>query len=118
MNYTSSEALKQVLARRDRLRRKREQRRLGWFSLGMSAVLLVLALTVSSAPAPVRDDSGAAAMGSFLLEEKAGGIFALLVLAFLFGVLITLFCLRKKPNHESSETTEDPQQNENGGKQP
>jgi len=117
MNYTSSEALEQVLERRDRLQRKREHRRLGWFSLGLCVVLLVLTLTVSSIPVTGHDGSGTATMGSFLLEEKAGGIFAVVVLAFLFGVLITLLCIRKRKTPEKAEKTMDSQYVENGGNQ-
>ena len=116
MNFTSSEALEQVLDRRDRLRRNRNRRRLGWFSVGMCAVLLVLTLTVASTPLTGQSDPDADAMGSFLLEARTGGIFAAVVLAFLLGVLITLFCIRKKRNQREDHT--ESKKEENGGKQP
>lgn len=118
MNYTSSEALKQVLDRRDRLRKKRNRKRLGWFSACMCAVLLVLTLTVASAPLTGQSDPGADAMGSFLLEPRTGGFFAAVVLAFLLGVLITLFAIRKKQSKDSKNVPNDTRNEQNGGKQP
>lgn len=89
---------------------------IGWSGEWVEDVL-VLTLTVSSLPVTGHDGSGTATMGSFLLEEKAGGIFAVVVLAFLFGVLITLLCIRKRKTPEKAEKTMDSQYVENGGNQ-
>lgn len=118
MKYTSSEALKNVLERRDKLKKARAQRRLGWFSLGLCAVLLVLTLAISSMPLPVQQTSGAGAMGSFLLEARTGGILAAVVLAFLLGVLITLLLIRGRKHNAEQPHPQASQQHENGGKQP
>ena len=115
MKYTSSEAMKEVLSRRDQVRRKREQRRLAWCSASLFTLLLVLTLTAASMPIPTLDASNSSAMGSFLLEAKTGGIIAAVVLAFLLGVLITLLCIRKK---RDNQRTKEMQHNENGGTQP
>lgn len=117
MSYSSSKALEQVLKRRDRLRKKREKRRLVCFSLSLCAILLVLTLTVSSTPVEIRNGAESAAMGSFLLEARTGGIFAALVLAFLLGVLITLLCIRKKTNSGTTDENRHSQNEKNGGKQ-
>ena len=116
MKYTSSEALKKVLERRDRLQRKREQRRLGLFSLGLCAVLLVLTLAISSMPLPTREASCGGTMGSFLLEARTGGVLAAVVLAFLLGMLVTLSLLRGRKSKGRTQHPQADQQHENGGK--
>ncbi len=118
MKYTSSEALTQVLVRRDRLRKKRDQRQLSLLSLSLFAVLLVLSLTVTSAPLPPQEGGDGAVMGSFLLEARTGGFVAAVVLAFLLGVLITLLCIRKHQQKGNKIDPQDPKHNENGGIQP
>ena len=107
-----------LLARREALRKKRERRRLGWYSLGVCAILLVLTLTVASMPLTAQDGSGAESMGSFMLEAKTGGILAAVVLAFLLGVVITLLCIRQKRNNAQKDSRKESQTVENGGKQP
>lgn len=116
MRYTSSEAMEQIMERRNRLRKRREQRRLGWISVSLCAVVLVLTLAVSSAPVSPREGAGTAAMGSFLLDAGTGGIIASVVLAFLLGVLITLLCIRNRASRENRENFKDSQNVKNGGK--
>ncbi len=116
MRYTLPESVEKVLARRERVRRRRERRRLSLFSLGLCSVLLLLTLRLASGPPTVPDSNGASAMGSFLLRADIGGFIAAVALAFLLGVLVTLFCARKK----SGSTPEKPNQQRNhktdGGK--
>ena len=126
MRYNTSESLDQVLSRRDRLRKKREQRRLTFFSLGVCAILLVLTLTATLRSGAVigPQGEGAASMGSFLLEGNTGGFVAGIVLALLVGVLITLLCIRQKQAKANArqsaekEPKQEPRQEENGGNEP
>ena len=116
MNYTTSESLEQVLSRREQLKKKRDRRRLGWYSLSVCAILLVLTLTVASMPLTAQDAPGAESMGSFMLEAKTGGIVAAVVLAFLLGVIITLLCIRQKRNKPQKESPLPSQNDKNGGR--
>ena len=118
MKYTASESLKQVLDRRDQLKRKREQKRLVWCSLSLCVLLVVLTLSVTSTPLAVQNGGNETAMGSFLLEAQTGGIIAAVVLAFLLGVLITLLCIRKNRHREQTDVPKDPKRHENGGNRP
>ncbi len=98
MLYTVPESMKEIQARTERVRRKRERKRLGFFSLGVCVLLLVLTLSLATTPLTPPDGSGASVMGSFLLEAKTGGIVAAITLAFLLGVLITLLFIRGRRN--------------------
>lgn len=118
MNYTTSEALDEVLARRDRLRKKRERRRTAWYGLCVCAIIFALTLTVTSLPMNGEDASGAEVMGSFLLEAKTGGILTALILAFAVGVLAALLWFRKKKSKKTSESPRTTQHDENGGTKP
>ena len=115
MKYTASESLRQVLSRRDQLKRKRERRRLALCSLSLCVLLVVLTLSVASTPIAAQSGGNEAAMGSFLLEAQTGGIIAAVVLAFLLGVLITLLCIRKNRTREHTDVPHDAERHENGG---
>lgn len=117
MNYTPNEALNEVLARRDRVRRKRERRRLTWYSVSVCAILVVLTMTVTSLPTVGQNVTGEEAMGSFLLEAKTGGILAALVLAFGLGIVVALLWIKKKRSSTSEEHPQKSQEDENGGEQ-
>ena len=98
MKYTASESLKQVLDRRNQLKRKRERRRLALCSLSVCVLLVVLTLSVTSTPLVTQSGGNEAAMGSFLL-----------------GVLITLLCIRKNRTREQTDVPEAAERHENGG---
>ena len=115
MKYTASESMKQVLDRRNQLKRKRERRRLALCSLSVCVLLVVLTLSVTSTPLVTQSGGNEAAMGSFLLEAQTGGIIAAVVLAFLLGVLITLLCIRKNRTREQTDVPEAAERHENGG---
>ena len=120
MKYTAKESLQEVLDRSERVKQERECRRLGFFSLGVCALLLTLTLALASVPDLPQSDSGSA-MGSFLLKAQTGGIVAAVVLAFTLGVLVTLLLIRRKKlestkNPESQAHT-DNSQPKNGGTQ-
>ena len=119
MKYTTSEAVNEVLVRRDQVRRKRERRRLTWYGVSVCAILIVLTLTVTSLPMIAQTPSGMEDMGSFLLEAKTGGILAALILAFVLGVLAVLIIIRRKrgfPKPDAKDgSPEASKNNENGG---
>ena len=131
LKYTNTEAMNEVLARRDQLRRKRERRRTVGYSLSVCMILVVLTLTSLRYGAGVgahgsgAEQSGAEAMGSFLLEAKTGGILAALILTFVLGILSALLFIRRRkvfPKSEESKETPEAvnhpeayQNTENGG---
>ena len=124
LKYSNSEAMSEVLARRDQVRRKRERRRTVWYGVSVCAILVALTLTslrtgVGPNGGIGEGQPGAEAMGSFLLEAKSGGILAALILAFVLGTLAALIIIRRKqgfqkpdPKNESPEASKN---NENGG---
>ena len=119
LKYSNSEALNEVLARRDLVRRKRERRRTVWYGVSVCAILVALTLTAASLPTGAQSPSGMENMGSFLLEAKSGGILAALILAFVLGVLgVLLFLRRRKPFRKPEAPKEPPEESknhENGG---
>lgn len=132
LKYSTSDALNEVLTRRNHVRRKREKRRLAWYCGSVCAILLVLTFTGlwsnaggGSYGGGGEGQSGAEHMGSFLLEAKTGGILAALILAFILGILAALLFIRRRkvfPKSEESKETpeavnhpEASQNTENGG---
>ena len=111
MRYTVPAAMKEIQIRRERVRRKRELRRLGFFSLSACVILLLLTIRLAAAPLPQPDASNASVMGSFLLPAESGGIVAAIALALLVAALLILFCIRKKRG-----TPEEPKQEQNHDK--
>lgn len=109
LKYTASEAMNEVLARRDQVRRKRERRRTALYGACVCAILVVLTLTglgakVSSGP---NGGAGAEAMGSFLLEARTGGLLAVLILTAVLIVLAALLFLRHRRNREPNDDRTD-----------
>ena len=119
LKYSNSEAMSEVLARRDQVRRKRERRRTVWYGVSVCAILVALTLTVTSRPTGAQSPSGMEDMGSFLLEAKSGGILAALILAFVLGTLAVLIIIRRKQGFQKpdpkNEFPEASKNNENGG---
>lgn len=116
MLYTVPESLEKIQARTELVRRKRERKRLGFLSLGVCALLLILTLSLATAPLTPPDGSETSAMGSFLLEAKNGGIFAAIILAFFLGVLITLLFIRKRRIEPPESPVQKSEENTDGGK--
>ena len=117
MQYTTNESLQQVLERSERVRRKRERRRLTVYSLSVCAILLTLTLALSSAPLALPDGDAGSALGSFLLKPETGGIIAAIVLAFALGILVTLFCIRQKRTNNERSPGNSHNEDEGGRKQ-
>jgi ABC-type Fe3+ transport system permease subunit len=125
LKYSTSEAMNEILTRRDRIRRKRERRRTAWYSACVCVVLVMLTLTGLGAGAAVspsgtgEGQSGLETMGSFLLETRTGGILAALILAFALGILAALIIIRRKQGFQKpdpkNEFPEASKNNENGG---
>ena len=112
MKYSTSEAMSEVLARRDLVRRKRERRRTVWYGVSVCAILIVLTLTslrtgVGPNGGMGGGQPGAEAMGSFLLEAKSGGILAALILTFVLGVLAALLLIRHRKNRIQNDDRND-----------
>lgn len=115
MLYTVPESMEEILARTERVRRRRERKRLGFLSLGICALLLVLTVSLATAPVTPPDGSEASAMGSFLLEAQNGGIVAAVILAFFLGVLITLLFIRKRRIEPPESPVEKSDEHTDGG---
>ena len=98
MKYTPDEALSQILRRSERIawrRKRRSCQRLGGIC---SALLAVLALSITVIPGKPAVTSAGSVYGSFLLSREAGGYVLIALIAFVLGVAVTLLCLhyRKK----------------------
>lgn len=103
MKYAPDEALSQILRRSERiaLRRKRRScQRLGGIC---SALLAVLALSITVMPGRTAVTSAGSVYGSFLLSREAGGYVLIALIAFVLGVAVTLLCQRyrkRKTSHK------------------
>lgn len=115
MRYTVPEAVREVLIRRERVRRKRERRRWGFFSIGVCAVLLFVTIRFAATPLAPPDASDASVMGSFLLPAESGGIAAAIVLGVLLAALLILFCIRKKRGMPPEEPKQPQNDDKDGG---
>ena len=110
MHYTIENSVREVRLRSEQVRKRRENRALGWFSLGICSILLILTLAATSAPKLPPGSEGSAATGSFLLSPEAGGYILAIVVAFALGVTVTLLALQRKRTKPPEEQT--PQTND------
>ena len=103
MKYTPDEALSEILRRSERvaLRRKRRScQRLGGIC---SALLAVLALSITVIPGKPAVTSAGSVYGSFLLSREAGGYVLIGLIAFALGVAVTLLCLRYRKKQDATK---------------
>ena len=100
MKYTPDEALSQILRRSERIawrRKRRSCQRLGGIC---SALLAVLALSITVIPGKNAVTSAGSVYGSFLLSREAGGYVLIALIAFVLGIVVTVLCLHYRKNEE------------------
>lgn len=110
MHYSIEESLSEVRSRGERVRRRRENRRIGWLSLAICSILLILTLAAASVPKLPPGSEGSAAMGAFLLSPEAEGFILAIVVAFVMGVTVTLLALQRRktgPPEKKKQQTND-----------
>lgn len=107
MKYTTDQMLSEILRRSNAVADRRNRRR--YYVLSAASGILLAALVAVTALLPGWTDSGSymTKYGAFLLSEEAGGYVLAAVLAFSFGVAVTIGCLylRRKScgHHEEAD---------------
>ena len=101
MRYSEDEAMREIMARKDRLVRRRERTRVR--QLGGATALLALALAAMLSFVAVPPDHAPSGYGAFLLSARAGGYVLAGVLCFALGVCFTLACIRARSRKKREE---------------
>ena len=112
MRYPMDDAMREIMVRKDRIVRRREQARRR--RLGGAAVLLALALVLTFSTLHLPSDPAAfarvrsSARRAFLLSAQAGGYVLLGMVCFGLGVCFTLLCSRiRERNRRKGPTKEE-----------
>ncbi len=108
MRYSNDEAMREIMARKDRIARKRDARRIR--VLGGATALLALALVLTLSRLTVPSDHAASSYGAFLLSAQAGGYVLAGVLCFALGVVFTLLCSRIREGSRKKRKEKNDQQ--------
>ena len=104
MKYTSEEALAEIMQRRDRIVRRRTRRACQALAGAACLLTVVLLVVIGMLPGRSGQASAESVYGSFLLSAEAGGYVLAAVIAFALGVLVTLFCLKRRKKMSDTET--------------
>ena len=102
MKYTEHEQLQQVLLRADLLRQRRELRVLKGLPASAAALLFMLMALIGSL-GRVGLSEARTLYGAFLLSPETGGYVLVAVLAFAFGVVITVLLTEHKKKSGGNE---------------
>ena len=106
MRYPMDDAMREIMVRKDRIVRRREQARRR--RLGGAAVLLALALVLTFSTLHLPSDPAASGYGACLLSAQAGGYVLLGMVCFGLGVCFTLLCSHiRKRNRRKGPTKEE-----------
>ena len=90
MRCSTDEALQEIMRRSRHIERRREKRSIRLYSFVSLFAIGALVLLISGMAEGVMPISGQEVMGSFLLPAKAGAYVLTAVIAFTFGVILTI----------------------------
>ena len=93
MRYSQEEALREILRRGEILARKRRHRSVRLLSGACLVLSALLVAAVWQAAGMSATGAGGSVYGSYLLSEEGGGYVLTGVIAFILGIVFTLFCL-------------------------
>ena len=103
----SEEQLNEILKRSDRLKRKRASaKKILSYCSGIAACVICIILTAIYVPAVTEGTGSFSEMryGSLILSTGNMGYVIIAFLAFILGVLITLFCVHLKELNKNNKT--------------
>ena len=102
MEYTTEQALEEIVRRKKQVKRRRDRKRCVAFA-GMSCFLLAaLTIVIDLMTVSSNAYSMGTAYGSFLLSPQAGGYVFTAVVAFAAGVSIAVYALRRNRNAQEN----------------
>lgn len=101
MEYTTEQALKEIVRRRKEVKKRRERKRCIVFASMSCFLAAALMAMISIIPARSDAYSLGTTYGSFLLSPQAGGYVFTAVVAFGAGVSIAVYALRRRYQSES-----------------
>lgn len=109
MKYTEKEQLQKILSRGDKLRQRKDRRKLKGLSLSAVALLCVLVAFIGAFGRTGYAQSRTV-YGSFMLSAETGGYVLVAVVFFALGATVVLLCKRlkkrKKLNKEGRKLDE------------
>ena len=107
MEYTTEQALEEIVRRRKQVRKRRNRKRCIAFASLSCFLMAALTVVINMIPAGSDAYSLGTTYGSFLLSPQAGGYVFTAVLAFGAGVSIAVYALRRRgrygPETEQNE---------------
>ena len=107
MEYTTEQALEEIVRRRKQVRKRRNRKRCIAFASLSCFLMAALTVVINVIPAGSDAYSLGTTYGSFLLSPQAGGYVFTAVLAFGAGVSIAVYALRRRgrygPETEQNE---------------
>ena len=96
MKYDRETALREIVLRGERLRRKKERAMTQALAAASAGLFAALALCVCVMPYPVEPEIAKSAYGAFLLTAEAGGYVLAAVIAFIVGAVVTAVIIRRR----------------------
>ncbi len=108
MKYSDEEALKEILKRSDKVVKKRNERTKAYLGGACAVLFAALVAAIALMPGGISTDgTGETVYGAFLLGREAGGYVLAALVAFLLGIGITLYVIKKrKPDKRSGKESE------------
>ena len=106
MKYTTQEAMQEIMRRSEAVSMKRYRRACQRLSAAAGTLLAALVLVIALLPGKAGSNSAGSVYGSFLLSEAAGGYVLAAVIAFVLGVVVTLYCFSRRNKAAEKKDTE------------
>ena len=94
MNYSDEDALKEILKRKDTVIRKRRSKACRYLGTASALLFAALITVISAFHGASVSGPDSTIYGAFLLGREAGGYVLAAVIAFVLGVVVTLFCIK------------------------